>query len=158
MALVAGGRGRIELLGVRPLAAERKGSFMQAGGAYEFTAQENVVIEKVGGRARTWGVLSIVIGGILMLIGVAALVKLPGDPAKVLGGAVVLLALQPMVTGSFYMAAGNSLREVVQTNGNDVPLMMTAVGKITSAVRIEAIVTIVGFLIGLAIGLAFKAG
>lgn len=128
-------------------------------GGYEFNQWENATIAKVGSRARTWGIMSIVFG--VLLIGGAALLFAYGQKeAKLvpIGGAVLAIGIQPIVSGAFYIAAGSTLSSVVYSQGNDIPLMLQALRKLTHAVRIEAIAAVVTVLVGVYFGFVFSQG
>ncbi len=123
-----------------------------AGSGYEFTQTENAVIGRLGGRARLYGVMSIVIGLLMLAAGVIVIVVLPGPFGLPVGATIAVAALQPIVSGGFYAAAGSAFKQVVDTQGNDIPHMLGAIGKLTHAVRIEAVVAILATIAGLAIG------
>ncbi len=123
-----------------------------AGGSYEFNQLENGVIGRLGGRARTWGVCSIVIGAIMLILGVVVMIAVGNDMGLAVGSVVAIAALQPMVSGGFYLAAGTAFNNVVNTQGNDIPHMMDAMRKLTNAVRIEGIVAIVTIVAGVVLG------
>ncbi|MBL8717197.1 MAG: hypothetical protein JNL79_14520 [Myxococcales bacterium] len=123
-----------------------------ATGGYEFNQTEDAVIGRLGGRARVYGVMSIVIGLLMMAAGVVVIVVLPGPLGLPVGAAVAVAALQPIVSGGFYAAAGSAFKQVVDTQGNDIPHVLGAVTKLTHAVRVEAIVAILATIAGLVIG------
>jgi len=121
---------------------------------YEFSMQENDTIRTVGGRARAWGLISVVIGALAILGGLGLMVAIGGSGGPVVGGALILLAVQYVVSGGRYIAAGSAMRAVVETEGDDMTHMMEAIKKLTGAVRLEAIVAIVASVLGLALGVA----
>ncbi len=126
---------------------------------YEFSAWENATIAKVGSRAKTWGIMSILFG-ILLVTGAGLLFSYGAKEPKLvpIGGAVLAIGIQPVVSGAFYFAAGSALASVVTTQGNDIPLMMRALRKLTHAVRVEAIAAIVTILVGAYFGFLFTQG
>lgn len=106
-------------------------------GTYEFNEAENSIIDKAAGRAKLWGVISTVIGAMEVLATCGSI----GNP----GFAVALpLGIVGIVVGITFVGVGNALKNVVNTRGNDVAHMMTAIEKMGSAFLIQAIVTIVG--------------
>lgn len=111
-----------------------------AYGNYEFTDAENAIIDKTASRAKTWGIISIVIGALQLLASLGAVVNktLLGQAP---GGIVAL------VVGVSFLGAGTSLKNVVQTQGNDIPHMMVALQKISSAFFVQIIATIVGVVL-----------
>ncbi|MBI2395797.1 MAG: hypothetical protein HYV09_39900 [Deltaproteobacteria bacterium] len=128
-----------------------------AGGAYEFSQMENTTIGRLGSRAKTWGICSIVIGLILLVLGVVVIIAAPGEAALPVGGVIAVAALQPVVSGGFYMAAGGAFKNVVDTQGNDVPHMMDAMKKLTNAMRVESIVALLAIVGAVIFGVVLAA-
>jgi len=129
-------------------------------GQYEFGHYENAAIDKVAGRARIWGMISL-ITGVLCLIGAIGVAlfgaKMPAEVSKILLP-IALAVLLPMgivylVRGKLYMDSGAELKQVVATQGNDVELMMRGINKMAGAFRIETIMTVVALVVGFVIGL-----
>jgi hypothetical protein len=130
---------------------------------------ENQTIGTAGSRATSYGTSSMIIGIICALgaIGMIVLgVMVPSGTglgselmiaAKIacFGGAVWFgqLAAQNLVCAGFYRAAGKSLKQVVDTQGNDVALLMTALAALRKAFKVEAmtviIVQVVFFILGI---------
>jgi len=125
------------------------------GGSYEFSQLEDISIRKVGGRSKTWGIISLVMGGLLLLGGLGVMVAIDHPLGKAAGAGVLAVALQPIVSGWFYVQAGQAFQSVVDTQGDDIGHMMTAVGKLTNAVRVEAIVSVLAFVLGIVLAAAF---
>jgi hypothetical protein len=118
-------------------------------GNYEFSDMENQIIDKAAGRAKTWGIISIVIGA-LQLLGTLGAIANPGLIVYLPQGIIGI------IIGTTFLGAGNSLKAVVDTQGNDIPHMMTAVQKLGSAFYIQIIVTIIGVvLVGVLLVLVF---
>lgn len=136
------------------------GEAILSTGRYEFGDMENVSIDKTGRRSYIWGVISIIIGVLAILGGVAAIAfvgELSGELGFLTPG-VILAVLVPtavvnFATGFLYVSAGKAFRAVVETEGNDVELLMTGLNKMAGAFRIEFVLSIVGFVIGGVIGL-----
>ena len=125
------------------------GAGMMNYGNYEFSDMENQIIDKAAGRARTWGIISIVLGA-LQLLGTLGAVANPGFIVYLPQGIIAI------IIGTTFLGAGNSLKAVVETQGNDIPHMMTAVQKLGSAFFIQIVVTIIGVvLVALALVLVF---
>jgi hypothetical protein len=136
---------------------------------YEFNELENTTIAGTARYARLWGIISLVSGILLLLMGItliamASLFDLSSagtasssggvlTAAAIIGVGIAILpsALVNIIGGIFYIGTGNALRAVVDTQGNDIELLMSATRSLSRALMIEGIATIVGFLIGLAI-------
>lgn len=118
-------------------------------GNYEFNEYENSVIDKAAGRMKLWGIISTVVGA-LQLIGSCGMFVDAKYATNLPSGIVAI------VIGITFMGAGNSLKSVVTTQGNDLFYMMQALQKLGTAFLIETICAIVGFVLG-AIVLALVA-
>ena len=127
-----------------PAGAPGMGGF--AGyGQYEFNEMENGVIAKTAGRAKTWGIIAIVIGSIEVLSGFAFFVS-PGLLLNFITG------IAQIVIGVTFLGVGGSLTSVVNTQGNDIEHMMGALNKLSTAFMIQIIMAIIqAVLIALAI-------
>ncbi len=138
------------------------------GGGYEFGPFENATIEGVAKFARWWGILSLVGGALLVLfaLGMAGLgamhAVLPESTAAQAGslGAVsAVVGMQALVflsVGVFYLKSGGALRSVIDTQGNDVELLMNAMQTMKRAFQIEAIATVVGFFMGFILNIIIR--
>ncbi len=151
------------------------GADLGAGGAalsdghYEFTEDENLTIGKTASRTTFWGVVSI-ITGILSAIGIIVLFlmfdRIKGELGVDIPNVVVLalapLAFVNLIIGWLYLGCGKAMKAVVETEGNDVELMMNGLDKMAGAFKIEAIVTItaaaIGFVAGLVIATTNSGG
>ena len=129
-----------------------------AGGSYEFTQAENMTIGRLASRAKMWGIISIVIGAVMLISGVALALAIDHVLAQAGGAVIASAALQPVVSGAFYLSAGGAFNNVVNTQGNDIPHMMSAMGKLTNAMRVEAIVAIIAMVAGTVLGIVFSGG
>jgi hypothetical protein len=105
-------------------------------GTYEFNDFENSIIDKSAGRAKLWGIISCVIGG-LQILGSCGMVSNPQYATYLPSGIIAI------VVGITFIGVGNSLKSVVQTQGNDMMHMMQAVQKLGSAFLIQAIAYII---------------
>lgn len=109
-------------------------------GSYEFNEYENSVIDKVASRVKLWGIVSIVIGAfqILSSCGMFANASYATNlPVGIVG----------IVVGVTFVGAGNALKAVVQTQGNDLMHMMQALEKMSSAFLIQMICLVVAFVL-----------
>ena len=122
---------------------------------YEFSGAENKIIASVSARTKWWGVISLSLGALVALLGVFVLASPHGGLTE--GAPFLLIALAPIVTGKAYLDAGASLESVVRTEGDDMPHMMTAVTRITTAVRMEIVAAIVVVVAGLALGVSMSS-
>lgn len=137
-------------------AASFQANIPTSAGLYEFGPYENAIIEKLAGRIRWWGGLSLAFGS-LILLGVlitgisagAAVMSMQGAVGLlVIGGTIAIcvpIVLRFFVTGRLYLRSGTAFREVVQTQGNDVAHVLSALEKMGRAFRIEFWITIVGY-------------
>lgn len=116
--------------------------------ALEFSAVDDVALERVAKRTRQWG-LTALIGGALMLIIAALAMILPSAldapeqvATMVIGIALVSvlpLSLVNLGVGVFYMRAAESISAIATTRGHDLPHLMTALEKLRIAFQIEVV-------------------
>jgi hypothetical protein len=109
--------------------------------SYEFTDNENATIDTTGSRARTWGIISIVVGGIYTLAGLFFLMK----PALIV---YLGIGLAQIFVGKSFLGAGKSMRDVVTTKGNDVPLMLQALQKFGKAFQVQIVMALLAVGLG----------
>lgn len=110
-------------------------------GQYEFNDYENSIVAKTAGRARLWGIISIVIGALYTLSGFLFFLS-PGLITNFVTGIIGI------VIGVVFLGVGSSLNSVVSSQGNDVEHMMNALNKMSTAFMIQIITTIVGVILG----------
>lgn len=110
-------------------------------GNYEFNDQENAIIAKAAGRARLWGIISIVIGALYTISGFFFFLS-PGLLTNFASG------IKDIIVGVVFLGVAGSLTSVVQTQGNDVQHMMQALDKLSTSLMVQIIVTIVGVILG----------
>ena len=144
------------------------------GGTYEFNPTENLTIADVARYARLWGIISLVSGVLVFMLGIGIAIMggaiaaatagrgsanaLSSSAAvAAVGIALIPTAIVSFIGGIFYMRSGAALRSVVDTEGNDIPLLTEAVRSLSLAFKIEAIAMAVSFVIGLFIGVASRA-
>lgn len=111
-----------------------------AYGAYEFNDTENAVIDKTAGRAKLWGIISITIGALQCMASCGAFAS-PGLATNLPTGIVAV------IVGVSFLGVGNSLKQVVSTQGNDLMHMMQALEKMGGAFLVQIICAIVGFVL-----------
>ena len=113
------------------------GGGMGMGGGYEFNQMENAAIAQAAFWAKLLGIFLIVTGS-----------------AALLNCNVITFALD-LAIGIAFLGGATSLNAVVNTQGNDIMHMMTALTKIRTAFKIRVIVTLVavGLLMLLGIGI-----
>lgn len=109
-------------------------------GNYEFNEYENSVIDKTASRMKLWGVISTTIGA-LQIVGSCGMFASPNLATYLPAGIVAI------VVGVTFMGAGNSLKSVVTTQGNDMMHLMQAMQKMSTAFIIEIICAVVGFVL-----------
>lgn len=109
-------------------------------GSYEFNDFENSIIDKTAGRAKLWGIISSVIGALQLLASCGMVAN--ASLASYLPGGIIAL-----VVGITFIGVGNSLKSVVQTQGNDMMHMMQAMQKLGNAFMIQIIATIIGIVL-----------
>jgi hypothetical protein len=134
---------------------------------------ENLTIENVAKYARLWGICSLISGVLVLIMGIVITIAAGAvaaaahatdgpmsNPAALgaIGVALIPTALVSIIGGFFYLKSGAALRSVVQTQGDDIRLMMDAIRSLTTALKIEAIAMAVGFVLGLVIGIVGRAG
>jgi hypothetical protein len=106
-------------------------------GSYEFNAVENGIIDKTASRAKLFGIISAVIGG-LQVIASCGMVANASLAAQLPTGIIAL------VVGVTFVGVGNALKSVVQTQGNDLMHLMQALQKLGSAFMIQIIAWVIG--------------
>jgi len=107
-------------------------------GTYEFSRAENDVITTTSRWIRIFGWLQIVCGAITLIMG---LITLPAGVATLVGGGLYFLI------GWYLKGAGDSLKAVVNTTGDDLAHLMSALEKLGLAFKIVVIMTLVGLVI-----------
>jgi hypothetical protein len=109
-------------------------------GSYEFNDTENAIIDKAASRAKLWGIISTTIGGLQCLASCGAIAS-PGLATNLPTG------IDAIVVGITFMGVGNSLKSVVQTQGNDLMHMMQALDKMGSAFMVQIVCAIIGVVL-----------
>ena len=112
-------------------------------GNCEFSETENAVVSKTARWTKLWGWLWLMGGTLTVILGV---MTLPEGLANIIIGAVYLLI------GWFFKGAGESLKAVVETSGNDIAHLMTALEKLGSVFKTTMIITLVGIVLTVVVG------
>ena len=125
-----------------PYGAPQGAPGMMSGsfGNYEFNEMENQIVDKTASRAKLWGIISIVFGTLNFLSSCGGFAKADmflNLPTGIVG----------IVVGITFLGVGNSLKMVVQTQGNDLMHMMQALQKMGSAFMVQIICAIVSFVL-----------
>ena len=107
---------------------------------YEFTEAQNEEIDLCAQRAKRWGRLAIVVG---FLQGAACVLNvINGDVGASLG--LLVGAILSSVVGLGFTAVAKSPDGVVQTEGSDITLMMSAVRELSRALYVQTAAVCVG--------------
>jgi hypothetical protein len=138
----------------QPPGAELEAQAQVAAGAYEFGEVENLNIARAAEFSRIWGVMALVIGVLMLLMmlgGIFFTVAMASEMDDLAAAVVLIIVVAVMTaplafvflaTGGHYISSGRALREVVETSGNDVGLLMNALETLARAFRVEMIVII----------------
>ena len=108
----------------------------QAAAGYEFTVPQNAIIQKTATYVKLWGIFSIVLGAMQILVGMASWAQVPAGIVSI-------------VIGTVFIGVAGSLKAVVVTEGNDIDHMMAALQKLGNAFLIQVIATIAAFVVGI---------
>ena len=122
---------------------------------YEFSAQENETIQVLARRMKFVGIFNIVIG---VLYGVAGLVFLLVQPLALMLYLPVVGML--ILIGVWTNSASSSFKMIVQTEGQDIMHLMSALGQLRKLYNLQFWLLVVGlalvvifFLVGLLAGM-----
>jgi hypothetical protein len=113
-------------------------------GSYEFNDLENQIIDKTAARAKLWGIFSTTLG-VLQLFGSCGAIASPMMAGYFPAGVIAI------IIGVTFIGVSNSLKMVVQTQGNDVGHMMQALQKMGSAFLVQIVCTVIGFVLAVTI-------
>ncbi|MCH7716925.1 MAG: hypothetical protein IH876_12405 [Gemmatimonadetes bacterium] len=103
----------------------------QPAAGYEFTVPQNVIIQKTATYTKLWGIISIVLGALQILLG-----PLPAGIVSI-------------VIGLVFVGVAGSLKAVVVTEGNDIDHMMAALKKLGNAFLIQVIAMVAAVVVGI---------
>jgi uncharacterized membrane protein len=108
-------------------------------GQYEFTASQNATM----GRAARWSsLLSWILMGSAAVLALAAI--LSGEAASI--GSLIVAAVY-FVIGLNFRGAARAMGHVVETTGNDIDHLMTALDELGSALKTMSILFLVGVVV-----------
>ena len=111
---------------------------------YEFTTTQDRIIRTTGSRARIWGILTLIGGGLTALTGVLALFT--GEDFGVVAAIVyAVLALIPIFVGLNFLQAGKALDAVVTTRGSDIDHLMESISSVGKALYIQIVAVTIWF-------------
>lgn len=120
-------------------------------GTYEFDEEQNQIIKSLALYMKILAIMLLVVGGLMVLAGVAMAVSV-GPPAIVLlveGGLILTF-------GIFTQRAASAFRQIATSAGADVGHLMSALVSLRGLYRLQVILMIAG--IGLAVLLMVVAG
>ncbi len=123
------------------------------GGQYEFSPPENEVIKSTASWTKQAGQLNIFFVGILPLFYHAA-TALRGNTASI---GQVVAALPAFYVGWTLMKAAKKLSSVVETQGQDVPLLMGGLDGLRHAFKVQVVMLAVAFILGVGISIVISA-
>ncbi len=109
-------------------------------GHYEFTPAQNEILKKAATWTGLYAWIMIVAGGLMALGGL-----LSGEASAAIG-ALVAAAIYFMI-GLNFRGAATSMKAVVQTAGNDIDHLMTALDKLGSAFKVMGILFLIGVIL-----------
>ena len=109
---------------------------------YEFTSAQDLIIRTTGSRARIWGILTLIGGGLTALTGVLALFT--GEDFGVVAAIIyAVLAAIPLFVGLNFLRAGKALDAVVTTKGSDIDHLMGSMGSLGKALFIQIVSAVI---------------
>jgi hypothetical protein len=107
-------------------------------GSYEFSPSQNAILR----RGALWsGLLAWFLMGSAVLLAITAI--LSAEAASV--GSVIAAAFY-FIIGFNFRGAAASMRAVVETSGNDIDHLMSALEKLAGALQVMAIVFVLGVI------------
>lgn len=104
---------------------------------HEFGPRENEVIGKAGTWIGYWSWIAVISGVVLIIGGIFDATTRIGN--FVMGAVYV-------VVGLYFRGSAQAMSEVVSTAGNDVPHLMSALDKLSSAFKVMVLLFIIGAL------------
>jgi succinate-acetate transporter protein len=102
---------------------------------YEFSENENQIIENLASKMNFLGLAILVFGIVVLLAGVIHF-----HPGLIFGSIIFL------TTGIFAISASQSFRNVVETKGDDINHLMSALDHLRKAVTVGYWIFVVGLL------------
>lgn len=115
---------------------------------YEFGDAENKTIGTTAARAQAWGIVSLLLGVLQLAVSQMNVARTSTfTMATQISGGIVNI-----IVGAVFLGVATSFAAVVKSRGNDVSLMMQGLGKLSMALTIQVVVTLVGFAAGFVLG------
>lgn len=111
---------------------------------YEFTDVQNATIERAARWIGFWSWIAIVTGFLTGIVPV-----LTGE--NMVGG--IVTAVVYVLIGMYFRDSAASMRSVVETEGDDIPHLMSAVDKLASAFKVMGVLVILAVVVGLVAGI-----
>jgi hypothetical protein len=111
-----------------------------AYGAYEFNELENAILARTASRAKLWGVISTVLG-VTQMIGSCGMISSSSL------GLLLPTGIVATIVGIVFVGVGNSLSSVVGTRGQDVPHLMAAMQKMSTAFTVQIVCNVIGVVL-----------
>jgi hypothetical protein len=115
---------------------------------YEFDANEDEVIARLAGAMQNVGIVSLLGSGAGLIYGVITLLVMihTGHPAMAV--LVLILMAAPFASAIALLGAGSALMGAVRTEGEDIPLVMRGMRRLTVVYMLEILLNVValGFI------------
>ena len=103
-------------------------------------ALESAVLSRTASRAKLWGVISAVLG-------VTQMVGSCGMLASSSLGLLLPLGIVALIVGLTFIGVGNSLEAAARTQGQDMPHLMSAMQKLTTAFTVQIVCNVIGVVL-----------
>lgn len=126
--------------GGAPMAPVPPQGFAEGYGSYEFNELENAILTRTAARAKLWGVISVVLG-------VTQMVGSCGMLASSSLGLLLPIGIVALIVGMTFIGVGNSLDSAARTQGRDMPHLMAAMQKLTTAFTVQIVCNVIGVVL-----------
>jgi hypothetical protein len=121
---------------------------------YEFTSEENQIVKSLARNMKFVGVLYTLLG---LLVGVLCGLTILGQ--TMLGVSYLLQTILLVLFGVWVNNASNSFRKIVETTGEDIPHLMTAIDSLRKLYRLQfVLLTSIVLLFLATLGLSLLVG
>lgn len=117
--------------------------------AHEFGPYENEVIGKTGKWIGYWSWIAVLSGVAMIITGFLTSESIVGG--LVMGAIYIFIGL-------YFRGAAKSMKDVVETAGNDVQHLMTALDKLSSAFKVMVLLVFIGVVLALIAGVVAAMG
>jgi len=128
---------------------------MADGLTYEFSSQENETVRVLSSRMRFVGIMNLIGAGFYAIAGIFAMLVKP---------LLSILYAPPfayfLFVGMWTITAGSEFRSIVDTSGQDIPHLMTALGSLRKLYNLQfwlIIIVIIMFVLGIGLTLIMGA-